>query len=196
MRSKGKIRSWQDDRGFGFIQPNEGSKDVFLHISACLNRTRRPVVGEFVTYNLTTDDKGRPRASRVALPGDRVPLPADSRKGNSGALGALAALVFLAAIAAAVLLNGLPTLFLWGYLGMSIITYLSYGFDKIAAKDGNWRTSEEWLHLLAVAGGWPGSLIAQYQFRHKTKKQSFLTVFWITVILNLCLLLWVLGIGG
>jgi len=33
-------------------------------------------------------------------------------------------------------------------------------------------------------GGWPGALIAQKTFRHKSKKREFQTVFWATVVLN------------
>ncbi|MCB1702447.1 MAG: cold shock domain-containing protein [Pseudomonadales bacterium] len=49
MRQKGKLRSWNDEKGFGFVVPTEGGKDVFLHISALSNRTRRPVVGQRAT---------------------------------------------------------------------------------------------------------------------------------------------------
>ena len=34
----GKLKKWQGDRGFGFIQPNGGGADVFLHISTTAKR--------------------------------------------------------------------------------------------------------------------------------------------------------------
>jgi uncharacterized membrane protein YsdA (DUF1294 family) len=46
------------------------------------------------------------------------------------------------------------------------------------------------LHLLGLAGGWPGALIAQQMLRHKSKKASFLAVFWVTVLINCGALLW------
>ncbi len=38
----GKLTKWKDERGFGFIQPVDGSQEVFLHISEVKDATRRP----------------------------------------------------------------------------------------------------------------------------------------------------------
>lgn len=67
---------------------------------------------------------------------------------------------------------------------VSVITFVVYWKDKNAAKKGGWRTPEKTLHLLAFAGGWPGALLAQKVFRHKTSKTSFQVIFWIMLILN------------
>lgn len=53
------------------------------------------------------------------------------------------------------------------------------------ARAGQWRISERTLHGLALAGGWPGALLAQRWLRHKTIKRSFRIQFWATVALNL-----------
>lgn len=167
--------------------PNDGSKDVFLHISAFSNRERRPKVGQFLTYEVSTDNQSRPRAMKATLPGDRLVRP----KKKSGATGAIiVAGTFLAILCASVLSNKLPALVLWVYLGLSVLTFLWYGFDKTAAKDGTWRTSEATLHWLSVLGGWPGALVAQQTLRHKSKKQSFRTAFWFTVGVNCLALIW------
>ena len=34
MRIKGILRSWNDERGFGFIAPIQGGQEVFVHIKA------------------------------------------------------------------------------------------------------------------------------------------------------------------
>ena len=67
----------------------------------------------------------------------------------------------------------------------SFASYIAYGWDKDAAGADRRRTPEATLHLLDALGGWPGALIAQQQFRHKTVKASFQAMFWVTVLLNL-----------
>jgi cold shock CspA family protein len=52
---KGQLITWKDDRGFGFIQPDDGSQEVFLHITALKDVNRRPQVGDFVCYQLTIE---------------------------------------------------------------------------------------------------------------------------------------------
>jgi uncharacterized membrane protein YsdA (DUF1294 family) len=55
---------------------------------------------------------------------------------------------------------------------------------------GAWRTPESTLHALSLADDWPGALIAQQTLRHKSRKESFRAVFWMTVVLNRCLFVW------
>lgn len=97
-------------------------------------------------------------------------------------------LVFLAGVAAAVHLRFLPGIVLWIYLAFSLLSLLLYAKDKWAARRGGWRTPEKTLHLFAFAGGWPGALYAQQLLRHKSAKRSFRQMFWLTVVLNLCVL--------
>ncbi len=66
-----------------------------------------------------------------------------------------------------------PAAFAVIYFAASLAAFLAYAFDKSAAKGGRWRTSEGTLHLLALAGGWPGALLAQQFLRHKSAKASF-----------------------
>jgi uncharacterized membrane protein YsdA (DUF1294 family) len=67
---------------------------------------------------------------------------------------------------------------------MSLVCFLAYGFDKRRAVNGGRRVSERTLHLMAFLGGWPGALMGQRQFRHKTQKLTFRIVFWIVVVLH------------
>jgi uncharacterized membrane protein YsdA (DUF1294 family) len=43
------------------------------------------------------------------------------------------------------------------------------------------------LHLLALLGGWPGAVLGQQLFRHKTKKVVFRLVLWLILALHLTL---------
>ncbi|MFZ6742820.1 DUF1294 domain-containing protein [Undibacterium sp. JH2W] len=74
------------------------------------------------------------------------------------------------------------------YVAMSIITLTMYGLDKAAARKRESRISERSLLLCGLACGWPGAMLAQKLFRHKTIKSSFQRVFACTVSLN-CLAL-------
>ncbi|WP_379835111.1 DUF1294 domain-containing protein [Fictibacillus halophilus] len=56
---------------------------------------------------------------------------------------------------------------------MNTVAYLVMKKDKIYAQEGNWRTPESRLWMLAIAGGAPGMWLAMKKFRHKTKHTSF-----------------------
>jgi cold shock CspA family protein len=93
MRTKGKLTTWNDEKGFGFITPGTGGKQVFIHIKAFGNRNRRPEINQFVTYTLSADKQGRPFAIKATLPGDRLP----EKTGNKNAtLPIIGATIFLA----------------------------------------------------------------------------------------------------
>jgi uncharacterized membrane protein YsdA (DUF1294 family)/cold shock CspA family protein len=181
MRYKGKIDIWKDDRGFGFITHKADGHQVFVHISSFFNRQRRPVGNEVVTYKLKTDAKGRPQAVSVAFSDESVPVISPALR-NMSYLFLAAAFIYF--VASATLIGKLPLPVLGIYLVASVVSFIAYALDKSAAKNDTWRTQESMLHLFAVIGGWPGALAAQMLFRHKSKKQSFQIVFWITVILN------------
>ena len=66
MRYQGRITRWKDDQGYGFISPNLGGEEVFLHIKAFKSRQPRPAGDETVTYELVSDASSRPRAAAVA----------------------------------------------------------------------------------------------------------------------------------
>lgn len=85
-------------------------------------------------------------------------------------------------------------LILYVVVAASVLTFAVYGHDKRAAEFNGPskvllrpRAPERTLHLLSLAGGWPGALAGQQFFRHKTVKQPFQRVFWLTVLVNLVL---------
>jgi cold shock CspA family protein len=91
MRIKGKITKWNDEKGFGFLKPSTGDKEVFVHISEFNNRNRRPKLNELVTYSLATDKQGRPRAVHATLPGDKRRKTANHSR---GAFSIIASIIF------------------------------------------------------------------------------------------------------
>ena len=66
-------------------------------------------------------------------------------------------------------------------LVINLLVYLVYWKDKCAAKTRQWRVKESTLHIGSLVGGWGGAWFAQQVLRHKSRKASFLRVYWCTV---------------
>lgn len=188
MEQIGSVSEWNDDRGFGFVTPDAGGDRLFLHISEIQTHMRRPIVGDRVFYRSGKDERGRAQAKSVRFVSARTEAQAG---GRSIALLSLGLLVLLAG-ALAWRQGFLPAPLAAACLGMSVLSFLSYAKDKWAARRNAWRMPELTLHLIDLLGGWPGALIAQQTFRHKTTKRSFRQLFWITVVANLAIIAWLL----
>jgi uncharacterized membrane protein YsdA (DUF1294 family) len=104
------------------------------------------------------------------------------------ALSWITLLVFAIGFAVAYLVLGLAWWVPVLYGAASLVTFAAYGIDKSAARRGATRISEQTLLLLGLVGGWPGALVAQQLFRHKTRKRSFRRAFWGTVGANVLVL--------
>ncbi|HET6805291.1 MAG TPA: cold shock and DUF1294 domain-containing protein [Frateuria sp.] len=195
MRYQGRITRWHDERGFGYITPHGSGDDLFVHVRALSGWRTRPAVGEIVTYGHARDARGRPCAAavrRVDLrPARMAPRPATPDRG----VGWLPA-GFMAALVAAVVTGRLPIAVPAACAVVSALTFVVYALDKSAARQGRWRTREQTLHLLALAGGWPGALAAQRLLRHKSRKASFRGVFWLTVLANVAGVAWLASARG
>ncbi len=188
--AKGKLVQWDDEKGYGFIAPDDGKLQLFVHISAFTDRSIRPSGGERVSYQIGKDKRGRPCAEQVVLPGAKGPHRQRLGRVSGTGWALLASAIFFALLGLAVLMGWISPLWPLGYGLLSLITFALYGWDKRAAQRDQWRTPEANLHLFALAGGWPGALIAQRLFRHKTSKQPFQALFWLTVAANLGVLIW------
>jgi len=205
LRTRGTLVRWVEDKGFGFIRPDDGGQDVFVHARDFGAVSRRPQVGDVIWFQPANDGSGRFRAADVTIEGvsravaakrtrrdDRRP-PRMSRAGHAVIVGAVA---FTAVVLGLTVLDRLPPVVPFTYLMVSACTFIVYAFDKSAAMGSRWRTSERALHLLGVLGGWPGAVVAQQMFRHKSSKVAFQVEFWVTVVANCGALIWLMTAEG
>lgn len=198
MPQQGRLTEWNDERGFGFITPLDGGRAVFVHVSEFPRDKRRPQVLDLLAFSVSTDGRGRLRASDVRFLAPVSARQAEHHEAQDGSRGLCALLVsagFLMLVGALAIFGALPSAVFVAYLLLSITAFVAYALDKSAAQQGSWRTSESTLHIIALAGGWPGALYAQQVLHHKTIKQSFRRVFWGTVAGN-CLLLAIFLLSG
>ncbi len=186
MQHKGRITTWKDDKGFGFITPEQGGEQVFFHVSDVTNKQYRPSVDTLVTYTLTYDDRQHPRAINVQL--TTIPTYPTAIVVPLFVCG----VVLVAMIGATFLLKKSP-LIPSAYVLVSIFTFLAYYIDKSSAMRTAWRVPERRLHILELLGGWPGALVAQHYYRHKTTKLSYQVSYWMIVVIHVGVLVWYYG---
>lgn len=193
MRFKGKLIKWNKDKAFGFIAPNDGRSHVFIHKSDFANRQRTPKINDVITFSITKDREGRYCACGATFSGEKLKK---KQPNNASKFSLYLALIFLTAIISAFYLGYFPQKLMLIYCGLSAITFVTYAYDKNKAQHNAWRTQERTLHLLALAGGWPGAALAQQYLRHKSAKQAFRNIFWATVMINLAIFLWLHSSSG
>jgi uncharacterized membrane protein YsdA (DUF1294 family)/cold shock CspA family protein len=171
-QQKGNLVRWDNLKGYGFIRPHLGDGEVFLHIKALPHYQRRPRVDDVLVYAPQLDERGRYYTLTAKIKGlawSRFTLF------SAGFAVLLAIYIWL------VLWQILPLHPIAIYAAMSLATIWVYGHDKQAAQAGKKRTSEKKLHILEAMGGWPGALLAQFFYRHKLRKISYLLVFYLIV---------------
>jgi cold shock CspA family protein len=81
---KGQLKSWIDDKGFGFIQSNELNQDTFIHISALKAMSRKPKIGDFIYFEVEKQDNGKSRAVNCRIEGVAAKaIPKHKQRHNS-----------------------------------------------------------------------------------------------------------------
>ena len=82
-------------------------------------------------------------------------------------------------------MNGTTVVIVLGvYAAMSAVSFCAYGIDKWKARSGRWRIPERTLLTIDALGGWPGGLIGQRVFRHKTQKGSYRNAFILVALIH------------
>jgi len=191
MRFEGTLKTWHDDRGFGFIEPTQGGDEIFMHIKVCRRDMGRPQVGQRLSFEVELNPQGKKRAKNVEplraaatrAGSTRRRAPSSASSGSASLLAIPAFVLMYLAVAMAWRVPSEVALF---YAGASLLCMAMYAVDKSAAVAGRWRVSESTLLTLGLIGGWPGALVAQQMLRHKSSKASFRVSFWGTVVLNMC----------
>ena len=179
MRFEGKLKSWNDERGFGFIDLSKGVDEIFVHIKSFPAGTGRLSVDLLLTFEVEQGPKGKKRAQAVQL------LAAAFRRPEACGTWTVARVLAVPAFISVYLLVAARwpvSSWVAAFYGIaSLVAFVAYALDKSAARHGRWRTPESTLHGLGLVGGWPGALLAQQLLRHKSSKPSFVAAFWATV---------------
>ena len=208
-KQQGIVKKWQDDKGFGFIETETGAA-VFFHVSE-FKAQRRPTIGEQVVFTVGQDSQGRLQAKQVQELGfvqqkmaqknsqirqrnQKRSAQADFEAGQKKRL--ILGLGFYAILALLAVMQKISWLVVGWYFVLGLITYGMYAKDKAAAQSGEWRTPESTLHLLSILGGWVGAMVAQTYLRHKSQKPEFRMTYYLTVVINLAVLLFIMAGGG
>ena len=201
-RQEGQLTQWDDAKGYGFITLAPGEPKLFVHVRDFVLRIDRPQAGEALSFEIGQDGQGKRRALKVRSQTSAKPVAARSPAWRSSAGKLWLIPVFASFYLFCHLLWPLQPA-IWGlYMALSLATFIVYAGDKRAARLGQWRVAENTLHGLALAGGWPGALLAQHLLRHKTSKPDFRRLFWLTVAANWLLFvliftpLWRAGLAG
>ena len=202
MRDQGRLVEWFDDKGYGFIQPNDESKGrVFLHIKDFARPGPRPITGCALEYIVQLDGQGRYKAKQVTYLKASQTQKKRSIQVNSNAKPKqttlqpmqIAAIIYIVVLALLTLTGYLNSMLLLLISIVNAITYWMYAQDKEAARLGNRRVPENTLHLLSFLGGWPAAWLAQQRLRHKTQKQPFRKIYFCTIVFNILLILWLIS---
>ena len=200
MAQQGELIEWNDERGFGFIRPDDGGGRLFVHVSQIGRIATRPSIGDRVSFAVGPGRDGKTAAIKVTIAGAnpvkaRASALALARRIDSdvvaprhGRARVYVGLVLLVMLILGWLTGSIPLALVGLYLVMGLTSAGFYYWDKRSAAAGTWRVSEHTLHGLDLAFGIIGGLLAQQVFRHKTAKHRFAVVTYVIAAVHILLL--------
>ena len=184
-RREGRLSGWNDARGYGFLKPLEGGPDAFAHIREFASDDRHIEEGHLYTYEEVRRKSGRVRARDIRPIRAAVAATPRWKMLLRRAPGVLVIPAFAGLVIAIALRVPVSPIW-WIVYGLaSLACFIGYRLDKRAAQRKEWRVSETILLLLGLVGGWPGAIVAQEIFHHKTQKPAFRKLFWMSVGINM-----------
>ena len=192
LPSKGTLVLWNDEKGFGFVRPENGEQDYFVHISAIKNYqkgvSRRPKTGDEVLFEGELKSGKQRRVTSAVIEaleavtvGDPPAVTTPSSVATVGRFYSwmIKSVAFLPVLLSLdVLLQYSNPLPLMAYMFMTPVTIYYYAEDKRRALNRQWRISNYFLHSFEILGGWPGALLAQNEYRHKLRIGAYQYGFW------------------
>lgn len=103
----GTLKTWNQDKGFGFITPANGGQDIFVHVSEYPRAGGPPKVGESLLFEVTLNKEGKKKAVKVQRPGQastqarsRQP-PRQARQDKPSLMGRMFSVVLVLSLAGA-----------------------------------------------------------------------------------------------
>ena len=86
-------------------------------------------------------------------------------------------------------LGDIPPLWIAYYaIAVNLWVFVLFGWDKMRAENGGWRVPEATMLMWAVLGGSPAAFAGRALFRHKTRKQPFVSNLYTVVAVQLVLM--------
>ena len=166
---QGYVIHFNEEKGYGFIGSDEYEDNIFVHITQVKNADELSQ-GQAVNFDIEKTKKGLAAINVIA---------GETQKSPYLIFGLISLFLTLAIFAYAS--QHLQMLIAY-LIAINLTTFTLYGYDKFISSGEKLRVPELNLQALALLGGSPAALVAQKFFRHKTIKRSFQIIYWLIVI--------------
>lgn len=188
MRFDGVIKTWDDERGLGTIEPLPDGDEIAVHITAFPRGQPRPRVKQRVSFEVELGHDGRKHARGVHIRETGQPPRTVSRSVRPAAPawpGLLALLLFLALYGTAALSWTVSPSVGIAYVAASLLAFGAAARDQAAARARRARLPDGVWMLLALACGWPGLVLALPVLGHEPGQRLPRRSLWLAVGINI-----------